>query len=42
MRGIAQVKHINEMGSGDEKTHYKELKDMVLNYLPVLPNATKK
>ena len=42
MRGIAKVKHINEMGSGDEKTHYKELKDMVLNYLPVLPNATKK
>ncbi len=42
MRGIAQVKHINELGSGNEKNHYKELKDMVLSYLPVLPNAQKK
>lgn len=42
MRGIAQVKHQNELGSANEKAHYKELKDMVLNYLPVLPNASKK
>ncbi|MCR4790592.1 MAG: dihydroorotate dehydrogenase [Treponemataceae bacterium] len=42
MRGIAQIKHVNEMGSGDERAHYKELKDMVLSYLPVLPNVTKK
>ncbi len=42
MRGIAQVKHNNEMGSADEKTHYKELKDMVLGYLPVLPNSSKR
>ena len=42
MRGIAQVKHQNDLGSGDERTHYKELKDMILSYLPVLPNASKK
>ncbi|MBQ1711186.1 MAG: dihydroorotate dehydrogenase [Treponema sp.] len=42
MRGIAQVKHINELGDGNEKAHYKELKDMVLSYLPVLPNTSKK
>ncbi|MCR5187761.1 MAG: dihydroorotate dehydrogenase [Treponema sp.] len=42
MRGIAQVKHVNELGAGDERAHYKELKDMVLSYLPVLPNASKK
>ncbi len=39
MRGIAQVKHVNELGTGNEKEHYKELKDMVLTYLPVLPNT---
>ncbi len=42
MRGIAQVKHVNELGTGNEKEHYKELKDMVLSYLPVLPNTSKK
>lgn len=39
MRGIAQVKHVNELGTGNEKEHFKELKDMILGYLPVVPNT---
>ncbi|MBR1911752.1 MAG: dihydroorotate dehydrogenase [Treponema sp.] len=41
MRGIAQVKHISETGSGNEKTHYAELKNMILQDKPIVPNLSK-
>lgn len=41
MRGIAQVKnHTNELGSGNEKTKYAELKNMILADKPIVPNIT--
>ena len=41
MCGIAQVKnHQNELGSGDEKTKYAELKNMILSDKPIIPNIT--
>ena len=39
MRGIAQVKNRdNELGSGDEKQKYAELRSMILQDRPVIPN----
>ena len=41
MRGIAQVKnHMSELGSGNEKQKYAELKNMVLADKPVIANIT--
>ena len=39
MRGIAQIKnHSSELGSGNEKQKYAELKNMVLADKPVIAN----
>ena len=41
MRGIAQVKkHANELGSGNEKQKYAELKNMVLADKPIVSNIS--
>ena len=41
MRGIAQIKnHMSELGSGNEKQKYAELKNMVLADKPVIANIT--
>ncbi len=41
MRGIAQVKnHDNELGSGNEKQKYAELKNMVLADKPIVSNIS--